>query len=86
MTPLIEEEVRKSLRAQIEHLPRIRREVVASLDEDDTAATILHRTTAACQYAGLRMTHTQFANFFQEIFKARQERFPHRLIFNLAGI
>lgn len=86
MTPVIEQEVREALRAQIEHLPRIRREVVASLTEDDTAAIILQRVSCACCDAGLRMTQNQFADFFEEVFKARQERFPHRLIFNLAGV
>ena len=86
MTPLIDEEVRKALRAQMDHLPRIRREVVASLCEDDTAATILHRTTTACQIAGLRMTQTQFTDFFETVFRARQDKFPHRLIFNIAGV
>jgi hypothetical protein len=86
MTPIIEQQLRGALRAQIENLPRIRREVVASLNEDNTAAEILQRTTRACCDAGLRMTQKQFTEFFETVFKARQEHFPHRLIFNLAGV
>ncbi|MDF1716167.1 MAG: hypothetical protein P1U75_05780 [Antarcticimicrobium sp.] len=86
MTPIIEQEARSALRAQIENLPRIRREVVASLTEDNTAAEVLQLTTRACCDAGLRMTKKQFSDFFETVFKARQEHFPHRLIFNLAGI
>ena len=86
MTPVIEQEVRRALREQDRHLPRIRREVVASLTADDTAATILQCTTRACCDAGLRMTQKQFSDFFATVFEARQERFPHPLIFNVAGL
>ena len=86
MTPVIEQEVRRALSEQACHLPRIRREVVASLTVNDTAATILQRTTRACCGARLRMTQAQFSDFFATVFQARQERFPHRLIFNTAGL
>lgn len=86
MTPVIEQEVRRALSEQASHLPRIRREVVASLTVNDTAATILQRTIRACCDARLRMTQKQFSDFFETIFRARQEQFPHRLIFNIAGV
>ena len=86
MTPEIYREIDLALAAQREHLPRIRREVVSSLHEDDTLPTILQRVTAACMSHGVRMTQAQMVDYFASVVEARQERFPSRPLFNCAGI
>ena len=86
LTQVIDQEIAKTLNHQRRVLPGVREAILATLDEQDDGAMIYLRTIEACAAAGVVMTSQQFADFFFTVFEARQARFPHRLLFNPAGV
>lgn len=86
LTPIIDQEIAKTLDHQRRVLPKVRNAILDALREQDDGAVIYLRTVEACAAAGVVITNQQFADFFLTVFEARQARFPHRLLFNPAGV
>ena len=86
LTPVIDQEIAKTLDHQQRVLPNVRNTILDALSEQDDGAMIYLQTVEACAAAGVVMTSQQFAEFFLSVFEARQARFPRRLLFNPAGV